>query len=917
MSDLPTGTVTFLFTDIEGSTRLWSESRDAMDEAVERHDDILRTAIGDHGGFVFATGGDAFAAAFRTVHDALAAAVGAQLVLTGEVWGEVVLRIRMGIHTGESEERDDNYFGPVVNESERLMAAGHGGQILVSETVQRIAGDRLPDNVVLRDLGRRRFKDLDRRIGVYQVTHPDLDVEFPPLRGLSEPPTNLPGQLTSFVGRDRELIELGQLLGTSRLVTLTGAGGSGKTRLALEFASHELDSYPDGVWFVDLATVDDPLVVGATVASTLGVSDRGGHKIFDLLVDRLSVEQTLLIFDNCEHIVEAAASLTSELLKRTDAPMVLATSREALGIIGEHHYPVSTLDGPDATSIDFESSSQSPAVRLFLDRASLARPGIQLWEDDAEVVVTICRRLDGLPLAIELAAARLNILTPRQLLERLDDRFGLLVGGARDELERHQTLTATIDWSYQLLTDEEKLLFGRLSVFSGGFTLDAAEAICAGNGVASDRILDLVSGLVDKSLVVADQGRAGGRLRLLETMREYAAAKLPATDVDARRQAHADYFRGLVVDSFDELWGPGEVGWLDRLEDEWPNIRRALAWYLDNAMTQDGLLMAGSLYRFAIRRHYKPETLLWQERFIAADTTPSAARARALLGIGTLSGQQHYFEEASRYFEEAIGLYREFGPTADMTALLHNAAGTAMQTGDWETARTMTAEAVELSDGTEPFLLERQALIVLQADRDPGRALKLAEANLDLAQESNSPQRILDALQALGQYRRHVGDLEGAETALRDALKLEAEMSGRHTRIGYTEFLLSEVAIDQGDVDQAVLHLGENATLFRRQFEEDDTQLIMVAWPLHLWAELAVQQQKHATAVTLLGAQSALYQVLPMAQRPTEQSEAENTLSKARARLDPESFDQAWEEGTAMSELEALDYAVDEIGSDV
>jgi len=907
MGALPTGTVTFLFTDIEGSTRLWAEGRDAMHGALERHDDILRTAIEDNGGFVFATGGDAFSAAFQTAQNALAAAVEAQLVLTGEDWGEVRLRIRMGVHTGEAEERDDNYFGPVVNESARLMSAGHGGQILVSETAQRIAGDRLPDSVVLLDLGELRLKDLDRRIRVYQVTHPDLAIEFPALGGLGEPSNNLPSQLTSFVGRDRDLIELQLLLGTSRLVTLTGAGGSGKTRLALELARHELDSYPDGVWLVDLATVDDPVVVSATVASTLGVSDRGGQKILEPLVDRLEAEQTLLILDNCEHVVGAVASLTSELLKRTDALVVLATSRERLGINGEYVYPVLTLAAPDAANSDHEASSESPAVRLFLDRASLARPGIHLSQDDTGVVATICRRLDGLPLALELAAARLSVLTPDQLLERLDDRFGVLVGGARDRLPRQQTLTATIDWSYELLSEEEQVLFTRLSVFSGGFTLDAAEAVCVGDGVAADRVLDLLSGLVDKSLLVTEQGRAGGRFALLETMREYAAARLPASETEQVREAHAGYFQRLVIDSFDELWGPREGAWLDRLEDEWPNMRRALAWHIDH-ITQDGLLMAGSLYRFGFRRHYTPEVLAWLERFLDADPTPGSARARALNGMGTLSTQRHYFEEA-------IPLYREYGPPDELAVVLQNAGYIKMSTGDWVSARTTIAAAIDLYDGTDPglsMLLSLQGEIALEADHDPQRAIEFGEKSLELAYKSNSPEVIFQAVLFLGWFRTNAGDLDGAESDLRQALELEADMSGRHASIGVTELLLSELALDQGDIDQAVLHLAENATLFRPLFEEDD---LYPAYPLHLWAEIAVRRRRYAIAVALLGAQSALFNTSPMAQFPTQRTEAENTLSKARSSLDPESFDQAWEEGTVMSGPEALDHAVDELGS--
>ena len=922
MAQLPTGTVTFVFTDIEGSTRLVQELGEEWAELVARHDEILRAAIASGGGTEVRTEGDAFFAAFPTASGAVNAALVAQQGLAGEPWPEGhAIRVRMGLHTGSGSLGGDDYVGLDVHRAARIAAAGSGGQVLLSDATRALAEPDLEEGVGLGDLGAHRLKDLARPEHLFQLEIPGLPTDFPALRSLDARPNNLPIQLTSFVGRDGDLIELGRLVGTSRLVTLTGAGGSGKTRLALEFAGHQFDSYPDGVWFVDLAAVDDPVVIAATVASTLGVSDRAGQKILDRLVDRLSVEQTLLILDNCEHIVAAAASLTSELVNRTDALVVLATSREPLSITGEHPYPVPTLDSPEAGNGDDESSSESPAVRLFLDRASVARPGIQLSQDDAELVATICRRLDGLPLALELAAARLSILTPGELLERLDDRFTVLVGGARDRLPRQQTLAATIDWSYQLLTDEEQLLYGQLSVFSGGFTLDAAEAICAQDGVASDRILHLVSGLVDKSLLVAEQGRAGGRFRLLETMREYAAAKLPTTEGDDLRQVHADYFRRLVVDSFDKLRGPDEVGWLDRLEDEWPNIRRALAWHLNTAHTQDGLLMAGSLYRFALRLHYNPEVLAWLERFIAADTTPGSARARALLGMGTLNGRRHYYKEASTYLEEAIALYRDFGPTGELAAALHNAANDAKQTGDWESAHTMIAEAIELDDGTDPaglaLHLRSQAEIALQADHDPGQAVELAQATLDLAQESESPEGILQALQGLGWLRRHAGDLDGAEAALHEALKLEADMSGHHVRVGYTEFLLSEVALAKGDVDQAVLHLAENATQYRRHFEEDDTQLTFAAWPLHLWAEAAVQQQRYAVAVALLGAQTALYQALPMEQRPTEQTEAENTLSKARASLDPESFEQAWEEGTAMSGPEALDHAVDQLGPGV
>jgi predicted ATPase len=882
-----------------------------MGVSVERHDAIVRSAIEDHDGFVFATGGDAFSAVFRSAQDALAAAVKAQLAITGEEWGEVQpLLVRMGVHTGEAEERDDNYFGPAVNESARLMSAGHGGQILVSETAQQIVGSRLPDGVVLVDLGEHRLKDVDHPIAVYQATHPELAVEFPVLRGWADTRNNLPSQLTSFVGRERELVELEKLLERSRLVTFTGAGGSGKTRLALELAGRQLGSYPDGVWFIDLATVDDPMVIGAAVAATLGVSDVAGQKILDRLIDRLSNEKTLLILDNCEHLIEAAASLTSELLQRTESLVMVATSREPLGITGEATYPVPTLAEAD----DQEFTAEGPAVRLFVDRAALARPGLHLSGDDIAVVASICRRLDGLPLALELAAARLSVLTPDQLLERLDDRFGVLVGGARDRLPRQQTLTATIDWSYELLSEEEQVLFTRLSVFSGGFTLDAAEGVGAGDGVAANRVLDLLSGLVDKSLLVVEQGRAGGRFALLETMREYAVTRLATTDEDELQRAHAGFFRQLVVSSFDEQWGPNEVAQLDRLEDEWPNIRRALAWHIDHSI-QEGLLMAASLYRFAFRRQYRPEVQAWLERFIAADPTPGSARARALLAMGTLNQHRPF----SDFFEEAIDLYREFGPKKELAPALGNAAWNKVNAQDWDSARSLAAEAVGVLNDDDHVLLGHNAtllaVIALQVDHDPGRAVELAQEGLEQAQASNSPEAILEARLFLGECRRHAGDLDGAEADLHEALKIEADLRGQIPFPGETEFYLSRVALDQGDVDRAVIYLAEATTQLRRLADDDEIPPVFLAYPLQGWAAAAVKQQRYDVAVVLLGAQTEVLQPSPLMQPPTDKIEAEDFLSKARDALHPESFDQAWKEGTALSGPEALDYAVDQLGS--
>lgn len=912
MPALPTGTVTFLFTDIEESSRLWSEHPDAMRKVVARHDKILRNAIDSKGGYVFATGGDAFSAAFQNTHDAVTAALDAQLAITDENWKQVAPKVRMGIHTGEADERDANYYGQVVNEASRLMSAGHGGQILISETARQIVDERLPDTTELVDLGELRLKDVDTTMRVFQVAHPGLVAKFPGLRGASAARNNLPSRLTSFVGRYDELDELQGIVDSSRLVTLTGTGGVGKTALAVEFARTELDSYPDGVWFVDLSPIEETMRVDATVASAIGVVDQVGESTIERLIDRLRHEQTLLILDNCEHVLGATASLTAQLLKSTDRARVLATSREPLGITGERPCSVPTLNAPAESTNSPDSLLEYPAVRLLVDRASVARPGFKLSKDNIDAVAAICRRLDGLPLALELAAARLNVLSADELLDRLEDRFGLLVRGESDRPERHQTLAATIDWSYGLLDEDEKALLNRLSVFAGGFTIDAAEKICAWNGLPAGPILDIVSSLVGKSLLVSDHGRVGRRFHLLETVHEYAAAKLAAAlETDQQRHRYAASFRRLAVESFDELWGPDELAWLDRLEDEWPNIRRALAWHFDTRHTQSGLMMAGSLYRFALRRYHVPETLAYLERFIAADTTPGSARARALHAVGTLT-------DSAGVLDEAISLYREFGPADGLRLALNNAAVSVRNKGDWEDAGEILAELVQLARDSSDhmtlvFALANQATVALETGDDPTQSLALAHESLEFARESKSPAAVVQALIVVAELRRHTGDLEGAAAALREAQDLHAEYAP-----GAIEVLLGALALDRGDDERAVRHLGEHAALVRPHVEsepEGPLSGMAAALTFHRWAEIANRRQQYAIATTLLASESAWLETSAFVIYPTDQAEVDKTLREARGQLAPEAFDQAWDRGNAMTVPEALDFAVTELAA--
>src|SRR5215208_5323612 len=545
MSSPPTGTVTFLFTDIEGSTRLWESNTQAMQEPLARHDELLRTTIEARDGYVFKTVGDAFCAAFGTATDAAEAALACQRMLLEEGWAEEVgaIRVRMALHTGTAEERDEDYFGPPVNRVARLMSAAHGGEVLLSLPAQELVRDQLPPGTTLRDLGEYRLKDLFRPERVFQLSAPGLPVEFPPLRTLDTYRNNLPLQPTPLVGREKEVSEVRDLLRgiETRLLTLTGPGGTGKTRLALQAAADLLDDFPDGTFFVPLATLSEAELFLFTVAETLGVRETGEQPLDESLNDYLSERRLLLVLDNFEQVLGAAPTVT-EMLAGAPELKVLATSRAPLGLYGEKEYAVPPLSVPDVRHLpDFKTLSQYEAVRLFIERAKSAKADFEVTDESAPAVAEICVRLDGLPLAIELAAARIKMLPPKAMLQRLSSRLKLLTGGARDLPERQRTLRGTIEWSFALLDEGEQLLFGRLAVFSGGRTLEAIEAICDAEGDLPVDAFEGVSSLVDKSLIRQEEEPGGEpRFVMLETVHEYAREKLgESSEAEEIKRVHA------------------------------------------------------------------------------------------------------------------------------------------------------------------------------------------------------------------------------------------------------------------------------------------------------------------------------------------------------------------------------------------
>lgn len=575
----PSGQVTYLFTDIEGSTRLWRAHPEEMARALAAHFELLDDVVQRHGGRVHQDTGDGIFAVFPVARQGVAASVAAQLALRQRDWGPIgPLRVRMGLHTGEVDRTLSDYRGTPVNRTARIMGVAHGGQVVVSAAAHGLVRDDPPDRVTFRDLGTHRLKDLSDAEHLYQVRHPDLPGDFPPLRSLEEVPNNLPITLSTFVGREGELRQVADALDRSRLVTLTGPGGAGKSRLALQVAADRIDVYPDGVWLVELAPLNDGDQLPRAVASGLSLPELVDA---ELVIDHLRTRHTLLVMDNCEHVIDAATSFLDEVLRISPHVSALATSREPLSVTGEVVRSVPPLAIPGEENVDPESILAFEATRLFVDRAQAVDPRFQPDAAAAREIARICRHLDGIPLAIELAAARVRALPVAELSRRLDDRFRLLRGGPRTALPHHQTLEATVAWSYDLLDEPERRLFERLSVFTGGFSLDAAERVGAtDDGAVEDwDVLDILTRLIDRSLVVAEHGRTEARYRLLETLRVFARRQLEARgDGDDTREAHAAWAAEFVAAAAAEMSGDEELAWLDRLEAEFLNLRTALNW---------------------------------------------------------------------------------------------------------------------------------------------------------------------------------------------------------------------------------------------------------------------------------------------------------------------------------------------------
>jgi predicted ATPase/class 3 adenylate cyclase len=872
----PSGVVTFLFTDVEGSTRRWENDADAMRKALAAHDEVLCEAIEAHGGFMFKHTGDGVCAAFASPTGAVDAAVAAQRA--------VELPVRMGIATGEAELRDGDYFGTVLNRAARVMAAGHGGQILLAEST---AG--LLSGVELVDLGPRRLRDLPTPVGVFQVCAPGLRTDFPPLRALDASPGNLRPQTTSFIGRESEVAEVQAVLRTHRLVTLTGVGGVGKTRLALEVTGQLADEFPDGVWFFELAAVADPAAVPDAVAAVLGITQQPGKSVSESVAAALEGRIRLLVFDNCEHVRDAAADLVEAILAHSATVRILATSREGLGVADEQLWLV--------PSLDVGAGINSEAVSLFVQRArSVAQRFSISQPDEAAAVVDICRRLDGIPLAIELAACRMASMTASEVRDRLDQRFRLLVGSRRG-LARHQTLRHAVAWSYDHLDDTEKALLARCSVFAGGFDLQSACAV-AGFDYSDDyAVLDLLDALVRKSLLIADRSSGRTRFSMLETIRQFAEEQLvaggEATEV---RIAHARHFAQRVTDIMSIWDSPRQREGYTWFSAELPNLRTAFRWAAD----QDDLDSAATIATFAALlglwvENYEP--IAWAEELLEPARAVEHPRLAFLYVVASQCWMPGRVEPAIRYADAAQNVIGS-GPAEvpfgleSLVGGVYNAIGQPERNVEWCRA--------QLERGRDTHAFTRAGLVIaLTLAGSDHEAMAAVESLIDAAEATNNPWALSLALFTYG-YALSDADPVRALDAMRRGLVI-AQDSGNRAIESFLAITLARLEAKHGDPLAAL----EYITLAIRNYH-DSGNVAIIHSPLAILAALLDRLERHEPAATIAG-----YAVTPLTAAAFP--ELDTAFAHLRDVLGDQTYESLARKGEAITSTAMVTYAFDQI----
>jgi predicted ATPase/class 3 adenylate cyclase len=940
---LPTGAVTFLFTDIEGSTALWEQHPAAMPAMLARHHELVRQAVEAHHGAVFQIVGDAFHAAFAHPEQALAAAVVAQRALQAE-FGErpaepgeheppaaesgvparapqPTLHVRMAVHTGSAEVRQGDFVagqylsGPTLNRTARLLAAGHGGQILVSQVTEQLVREALPPDVTLRPLGEFRLRNLTRPESIYQLVAPGLPVDFPALRTVGIFRHNLPPDNTRFVGRERELAEIRRLLETqTALLTLTGPGGVGKTRLSLQAAAQLLDIFEDGVWLVELATLTDPALVPQAVATAIGAHEEAGRPLLATLGEHLTGKRVLLVLDNCEHLVEACAQLVAELLRRSPSLRILASSRERLGVAGEIPLRIPPLSLPPErfeTGQPVDLLMQSDAVRLFVERARLADPRFSITPHNAAVVAEICARLDGIALAIELAAARVKMMSLEQLDARLDDRFRLLIGGSRAYLPHQRTLRALIDWSHDLLDDDERVLFRRLAVFAGGATLAAAEAVCAAAPLADWQILDVLGRLESKSLLVLSEREDEVRFGMLDTIRSYALEKLEQSgETAATRDRHMAVCLELAERADPLLRGAEQEQWFERLDAELDNLREAFNWAIAGRRAAEALRMTAALGYYWNRRGLWSEGLERADKALALaapDATPRAY-GRALISAGMLAQDLGHYADAGARFARAAEISTAAGDTYGSAHATRGLAEARMSQGAGAEAEALFEQALALSQACDDRWGTALVLNILgwhALDRgDNGRAAVLYQQSLELYRAIGDRSRIALLLGGLALAAINAGEIERAAELVNESLALRRALKDAW---GVAASLddLGRVALLRGDYARAREHLTASLREFWRMGDKGS-----ITYRLEALAWLDALEGRATRGARLAGAAAGVREALGGAALFIYRSHYEQMLAALHAQLDDAAFAAAFAAGRHLSVEQAVNEAL-------
>jgi predicted ATPase/class 3 adenylate cyclase len=903
MTNLPAGTVTFLFTDIEGSTQLWEKHPDQMKSALAQHDSILRDAIASNHGYLIKTTGDGAHAVFEKAIDAVNAAIQSQNVCHSSYSAPTTLplKVRMGLHTGEAEARDGDYFGQTLNRAARIMAVGNGGQILLSAVTGEVVREHLPKEVCLSDLGEYRLKDLTRAERIFQVNCPGLPSDFPALKAINILRNNLPLQLTSFIGRGRELEEITKLITNNRIVTLTGSGGTGKTRLSMEVGSQLLASFANGVWLIELAPLTDASQIIPATAQVLGVQEHPFGELTSQLMDYLRDKNILLILDNCEHLIEACARIANDLLHQSPRLSILASSREAMGIAGEVSYHIPSLGNIEST-------------RLFTERALAANPNFHLTDDSASHVAQICSRLDGIPLAIELAAARVRMLSPEQIALRLDDRFRLLVGGSRTALPRQQTLRALIDWSYDLLSEEEKGLFRIASVFIGGWTLDAIEDVAN-----EPNTLELLEQLINKSLVFTEERNNEMRYFMLETIRQYAREKLfDAKEASAARDRHFIYFDRLSETIWNAFRSADMLHYRDRADDEAENFRAAIEWGLEKHVEQV-VHLAGYYCVIAGWFSKQAEAIAFVQAAVdrlklippvtgEAEKRRNSIIARARFAQGMTGLSLGNIQMVIQALQEAIALAREAGDKLFLgySLEMYFVAANFMKVPDRvEAAREGFEIFTHEIEDSWGLSMAYQNMIRLALDEGD---FQKKDEYLNKLKESirNVPLSFQTGLfyMGLGMGESEAGNFASANRFFEDSLKIFRRLRNRNFE--------NVVASEFGHIARRMGNIAQAREIYTHTIVDwqDIGNRAAIAHQLECFGFLALAEEEPQRALHLFGASEALREKANSPMTAFEQDEYNKAVTHLRTMVAEPEFNKHWMNGRSLAIDQAIVLAI-------